>query len=200
MRKKSHLSLAGYIVDVIDKDMITHPLAFRFGSLEPDLVPTFITTKHRIDLTFYKLEKKIKKVLEEYDSSKGLTIGLSKDLGVITHYLADYFTFPHNIEYPGTMTEHIHYEAELKDNFLLFIEHVKEAQIQFQNVVLNSAEEICSFIRKCHDEYIHAVKSIQNDCTYILKICAQVIGAILHLLQQGTSSIETNCDEHFSVV
>ncbi|MGN0204501.1 MAG: zinc dependent phospholipase C family protein [Coprococcus sp.] len=186
MRKKSHLSLAGYIVDVIDKDMIAHPLAFRFGSLEPDLVPTFITTKHRIDLTFYKLEKKIKKVLEEYDSSKGLTIGLSKDLGVITHYLADYFTFPHNIEYPGTMTEHIHYEAELKVNFMLFIEHVKEAQIHFQNVVLNSAEEICNFIRKCHDEYIHAVKSIQNDCNYILKICAQVIGAILHLLQQGT--------------
>lgn len=189
MRKKSHLSLAGYIVDVIDDNMITHPLAFRFGSLEPDLVPTFITTKHRIDLTFYKLEKKIKKVLEEYDSSKGMTIGLSKDLGVITHYLADYFTFPHNIEYSGTMTEHIHYEAELKDNFRMFIEHVKEARIQFQNVVLNSAEEICVFIRKCHEEYIHAVKSIQNDCTYILKICAQVIGAILHLLQQGPGSL-----------
>ena len=50
MRKKSHLSLAGYIVDIVDADMIDHPLAFRFGSLEPDLVPSFITTKHRIDL------------------------------------------------------------------------------------------------------------------------------------------------------
>lgn len=186
MRKKSHLSLAGYIVDVIDDNMIAHPLAFRFGSLEPDLVPTFITTKHRIDLTFYKLEKKIRKVIEEYDSSKGLTIGLSKDLGVITHYLADYFTFPHNIEYPGTMTEHIHYEAELRDSFRLFVKHMKEAQTHFQNVTLNSAEEICAFIRKCHEEYIHAVKSIQNDCTYILQICAQVIGAILQLLQQNS--------------
>ena len=109
MRKKSHLSLAGYIVDIVDADMIDHPLAFRFGSLEPDLVPTFITTKHRIDLTFHKLEKKINKVIDEYDKNKGMTIGLSKDLGIITHYIADYFTFPHIIEYPGTMTEHIHY-------------------------------------------------------------------------------------------
>ena len=91
MRKKSHLSLAGYIVDIVDADMIDHPLAFRFGSLEPDLVPSFITTKHRIDLTFHKLEKKINKVIDEYDKNKGMTIGLSKDLGVITHYIADYF-------------------------------------------------------------------------------------------------------------
>lgn len=73
MRKKSHLSLAGYIVDIVDADMIDHPLAFRFGSLEPDLVPSFITTKHRIDLTFHKLEKKINKVIDEYDKNKGLT-------------------------------------------------------------------------------------------------------------------------------
>ena len=105
MRKKSHLSLAGYIVDVVDADMIDHPLAFRFGSLEPDLVPTFITTKHRIDLTFHKLEKKINKVIDEYDKNKGMTIGLSKDLGIITHYIADYFTVPQNMESPGTMTE-----------------------------------------------------------------------------------------------
>ena len=173
MRKKSHLSLAGYIVDIVDADMIDHPLAFRFGSLEPDLVPSFITTKHRIDLTFHKLEKKINKVIDEYDKNKGMTIGLSKDLGVITHYIADYFTFPHNIEYPGTMTEHIHYEAQLKVDFR-------------EEVNMRSADEICAFIKKCHTEYLHAVKSVENDCRYILQICAQVVGSILHLLQQNS--------------
>ncbi len=160
MRKKSHLSLAGYIVDVVDADMIDHPLAFRFGSLEPDLVPTFITTKHRIDLTFHKLEKKINKVIDEYDKNKGMTIGLSKDLGIITHYIADYFTFPHNIEYPGTMTEHIHYEAQLKVDFREFVQKMKEKHAHFQEVNMQSADEICTFIRKCHEEYLHAVKSV----------------------------------------
>ena len=175
MRKKSHLSLAGYIVDIVDADMIDHPLAFRFGSLEPDLVPSFITTKHRIDLTFHKLEKKINKVIDEYDKNKGMTIGLSKDLGVITHYIADYFTFPHNIEYPGTMTEHIHYEAQLKVDFREFVRKMKETHAHFQEVNMRSADEICAFIKKCHTEYLHAVKSVENDCRYILQICAQVV-------------------------
>ena len=74
MRKKSHLSLAGYIVDIVDADMIDHPLAFRFGSLEPDLVPSFITTKHRIDLTFHKLEKKINKVKDIIEKLKKSSI------------------------------------------------------------------------------------------------------------------------------
>ena len=186
MRKKSHLSLAGYIVDIVDADMIDHPLAFRFGSLEPDLVPSFITTKHRIDLTFHKLEKKINKVIDEYDKNKGMTIGLSKDLGVITHYIAYYFTFPHNIEYPGTMTEHIHYEAQLKVDFREFVRKMKETHAHFQEVNMRSADEICAFIKKCHTEYLHAVKSVENDCRYILQICAQVVGSILHLLQQNS--------------
>jgi hypothetical protein len=185
MRKKSHLSLAGYIMDVVDTDMIEHPMIFRFGSLEPDLVPTFITTKHRIDLTFEKLEKKIVRVIENYDSSKGLTPGLTKDLGVITHYLADYFTFPHNLEYTGTMREHIRYEADLKDNFKLFVEEMKKNHTQFKEVTLRSAEEICVFIKKCHREYIQITHSIQNDCAYILRICAQVISAIFNLLQNN---------------
>lgn len=186
MRKKSHLSVAGYIVDVMNDDMLNHHLAFRFGSLVPDLVPSFITTKHRIDLTFSKLEEKINRVLEEYDSDKGITLGLAKDLGIITHYLADYFTFPHNIEYPGTLAEHIQYEAQLKDDFKAFVTYMREAQVKFQQIALKSAEEICAFIKKCHEEYLQAVKTIQNDCHYILKICAQVIGAILQLLQQNS--------------
>ena len=140
----------------------------------------------RIDLTFHKLEKKINKVIDEYDKNKGMTIGLSKDLGVITHYIADYFTFPHNIEYPGTMTEHIHYEAQLKVDFREFVRKMKETHAHFQEVNMRSADEICAFIKKCHTEYLHAVKSVENDCRYILQICAQVVGSILHLLQQNS--------------
>lgn len=115
-----------------------------------------------------------------------VTIGLSKDLGVITHYIADYFTFPHNIEYPGTMTEHIHYEAQLKVDFREFVRKMKETHAHFQEVNMRSADEICAFIKKCHTEYLHAVKSVENDCRYILQICAQVVGSILHLLQQNS--------------
>ena len=184
MRKKSHVSLAGYITGhEVD---ITHKAAFKFGSLAPDLVPSFITKKHEIDGTFDIVVKKMRKVVDSYEDERGLTMGATKDLGVITHYIADYFTFPHNIEYPGTMTEHIHYEAQLKVDFREFVRKMKETHAHFQEVNMRSADEICAFIKKCHTEYLHAVKSVENDCRYILQICAQVVGSILHLLQQNS--------------
>ena len=154
-KKSTHLSLAGYIVDIVDADMIDHPLAFRFGSLEPDLVPSFITTKHRIDLTFHKLEKKINKVIDEYDKNKGMTIGLSKDLGVITHYIADYFTFPHNIEYPGTANSYAYMSGkarykdydEEKAKLLEEKYSSREKKIDFHVLSVQSVQEIKGIIR-----------------------------------------------------
>ena len=35
-------------------------------------------------------------------------------LGVIIHYIADYFTFPHNDHYPGNVKDHCYYERDLK--------------------------------------------------------------------------------------
>ncbi len=58
------------------------------------------------------------------------------------------FTFPHNIEYPGTMTEHIHYEAQLKVDFREFVRKMKETHAHFQEVNMRSADEICAFIKK----------------------------------------------------
>ena len=33
---------------------------------------------------------------------------------MITHYVSDYFTFPHNANYPGNLKDHCIYEEELK--------------------------------------------------------------------------------------
>ena len=179
MRKKSHLSLAGYIVDIVDADMIDHPLAFRFGSLEPDLVPSFITTKHRIDLTFHKLEKKINKVIDEYDKNKGMTIGLSKDLGVITHYIADYFTYPHNSHYPGNIKDHCHYENHLKHGLRAYI---RSGEAVFGGAgykrSFSTADEMLEYIQEAHDEYMKQPGSVENDCKYITTVCSRVLASM----------------------
>ena len=179
MRKKSHLSLAGYIVDIVDADMIDHPLAFRFGSLEPDLVPSFITTKHRIDLTFHKLEKKINKVIDEYDKNKGMTIGLSKDLGVITHYIADYFTYPHNSHYPGNIKDHCHYENHLKHGLRAYI---RSGEAVFGGAgykrSFSTVDEMLEYIQEAHEEYMKQPGSVENDCKYITTVCSRVLASM----------------------
>ena len=50
MRKKSHISLANHMLNEFRDDaFIAHTYMFQFGSLLPDLVPSFITKKHQMD-------------------------------------------------------------------------------------------------------------------------------------------------------
>ena len=115
MRKKSHLALAYYLMTSEGMETLTtHKKAFYWGSILPDCVPSFITTRHCIDDTFLHVRKELMRLVCSYNPTKGITSSFCRRLGVILHYVADYFTFPHNSFYPGTITDHCRYEEELK--------------------------------------------------------------------------------------
>lgn len=53
MRKKSHISLARYIVNSLDdKELKKHRFSFYIGSVLPDIKPSFIYKRHEINGTF----------------------------------------------------------------------------------------------------------------------------------------------------
>lgn len=53
MRKKSHISLAGQIMDSMELDNVfDYRLPFYVGSIWPDCRPSFVTTPHKFDITF----------------------------------------------------------------------------------------------------------------------------------------------------
>ena len=52
MRKKSHISLARYIVNSLDdKELKKHRFSFYIGSVLPDIKPSFIYKRHEINGT-----------------------------------------------------------------------------------------------------------------------------------------------------
>jgi len=68
MRKKSHISLAKYLVDSMGvQDLQEHKKSFYIGSIIPDLKPSFLTKRHTIEDTFETLINEIK-ALGEPDS------------------------------------------------------------------------------------------------------------------------------------
>ena len=114
MRKKSHISLAGQIMDSMELDNVfDYRLPFYIGSIWPDCRPSFVTTPHKFDITFDDIERKISKFIANYDKDKGMNMRRCAGLGVIIHYIADYFTFPHNDHYPGNVKDHCYYERDL---------------------------------------------------------------------------------------
>jgi hypothetical protein len=190
MRKKSHISLASYLMESVDtEELKNHKKAFYIGSILPDCVPSFVTRRHNIDETFDLLKEEIVKITDDYDVNRGITGYYCRHLGVITHYIADYFTFPHNKIFTGTMREHCSYEKELKFALKSYVNseavqwHVLDRKERFKTV-----DEICNFIREMHAEYLKAIKAIKMDCMYIVKLCQRVVDAILMIFKIGFAS------------
>lgn len=191
MRKKSHISLAKHIVNISDVPSFDkHRKAFYVGSVMPDFKPSFLTKRHEINETFELVEKRICKLTQGYDNPKELSAMYFEKLGEVVHYIADYFTFPHNKEYHGTMAEHCVYEGELKHKLRAYIRDFDEKKLQVwkRNLKLQDLErfqsvaDICDFLKEEHRQYIRrGHHSVEEDCKYIVGICSKVAMAILHV-------------------
>lgn len=180
MRKKSHISLATYLMDNMQvQDLNEHKKAFYIGSILPDLRPSFLTKRHTIDETFGTLIEEIKKITIDYDMNRGIGGYYARHLGVITHYLADYCTFPHNSVFEGTITEHVYYEKELKFSLKEYVHRENVQRDRLPNQPGQTIDDIIHFIIKTHKEYLKALKEVKEDIEYIVYLCFKVVDAIL---------------------
>lgn len=200
MRKKSHISLAKYIVDSLDEqDLVKHKKAFYLGSILPDCKPSFITVKHEMEGTFPKLQRDLEKLLEKQRNDQINLRVFYRNLGEVIHYIADYFTYPHNPHYPGTLRDHCIYEEHLKKGLKEYIESGEaERNRKWINASvsdLNSTEDICRFIRKAHEIYVNLKNSVEGDCRYIVTLCHQVMAAVIRLVkrEENTKILPAAC-------
>ena len=191
MRKKSHISLAKHIVSISDMpNFYKHKKAFYMGSILPDCKPSFLTKRHEINETFAIVEKKIQKLTHGYENPKDLSTMYFEKLGEVIHYIADYFTFPHNKEYQGSMAQHCVYEGELKHRLRAYVRNFDEKRLREwkKNLAIEDLErfksvaDILEFLREEHRNYIRrGHHSVEEDCKYIVGICSKVAMAILHV-------------------
>lgn len=184
MRKKSHISVARYLLQSNGMEYLQqHKKAFYIGSILPDCVPSFITRRHCIEDTIDILQVEIDKITEDYDIEKGVSCYFCRHLGIITHYIADYFTFPHNSIYPGTIKDHCVYEKELKYAMRSYVKSDAAIKARESNGLFQSSEEIIRFITNMHNNYLQMINHIQLDCEYIVSLCHKVVDAILQLFE-----------------
>ena len=92
MRKKSHISLARYIVNDMKIPVMTeHRKAFYLGSILPDCKPSFLTQRHEFDGTFDMVKERIRVLSEDSDLIVENGRVFMRRLGEVIHYIADYF-------------------------------------------------------------------------------------------------------------
>ncbi len=198
MRKKSHISLAGYIVQMANVPSFEkHKKAFYVGNVLPDVKPSFVAKKHEIHETFQRVEKRIYQLTKGYRSFDTLSTMYFVRLGEVNHYIADYFTYPHNKEFSGSMAQHCIYEGELKRRLRAYIKDFDEKKLvawkkrlQLENMDrFQSADDILIFLKEEHNKYIRMEHHfVETDCRYIVDVCSVVTMAILHVGSLTTCS------------
>lgn len=184
MRKKSHICLGRYLVDTAYVLELHHyRKAFLWGSILPDCRPSFVTKKHEFDGTYQDVKRSIRRLTWDYGILRNKRV-YCRDMGEVVHYLADYFTYPHNVGYPGSLKDHCHYENELKHYLKEYISSGKAAKDQTEFYQFYSEEELFAYIEACHRAYVGEVHTVEGDAAYIVTVCSQVVSGIYQILHQ----------------
>lgn len=185
MRKKSHILLARYIADQMDEaqELQNHRKAFCLGSILPDIRPSFLTIKHEFGGTFEELKKKMCDLTVDCELDDRNKRIYWRQLGEVIHYVADYFTFPHNHTFDGTLVEHGKYENDLKHGLKKYI---LTGQAEFhaeQNVKFESIQHLFEFIHNNHSMYLGKERNVTEDIKFIVSICYQAAQGLFELMK-----------------
>lgn len=188
MRKKSHLSLASYLMKSEGMEVLaTHKKAFYWGNILPDCVPSFITRRHTIDETFEYMRKELTLLIEDYNYNQGITGYFCRHLGVLLHYVADFFTYPHNSFYPGTLKDHCSYEKDMKFYMRAYVKTDDAKRCRNMDFDAKTVEDVCHFIRESHAHYAKEQHNVSRDCNIIVSICHRIADFILNLAEHKNS-------------
>jgi len=185
LRKKSHISLARYIVTSLDTQELTkHKKAFYLGSILPDCKPTFLTTKHEFSGTFDKVKEDIKKLTVASEMNISNHRAYWRNVGQVIHYIADYFTFPHNSHYEGSLKDHCVYEEHLKLGLREYIRSGDAKRNIGKFIKFETLDALFQFIKEAHEDYLKFKRSVQEDCKYIVNLTHQVVQSIVYLFEK----------------
>lgn len=180
MMMNTHKALAQEYIKNIDynKTFLINTSNFIWGNLKPDSISKYKFKKHYFDESFDMIVDKILFLSSLSIDDIYLRYSLKKfnqELGVICHFLTDYFCIPHfqrwEFKSPNAMKDHILYENDL-NKFTKTYKAKKEINTDIK------LDKIREYILKLQEDYNGSI-SYQNDILYASHICNTIINLVL---------------------
>ena len=169
--KKSHILLARYLADQMpaNESLQSHRKAFCLGNILSDIQPSFVTKRHEYFGTFDEVQGKIRRLVQ---SGAGYNDRVFwRRSGEVMHYIADYFTFPHNKTFDGTLYQHNTYEKHLKNELKAFVLEGKADVYTEKEIHFETLNQLLQYIKEHHRRYLNCKRNIDDDIHYI-SLCA----------------------------
>lgn len=161
---------------------------FIWGNAKPDFVPKYTFKKHYFNESIDMVLEKIK-YLSLFSSkefySKQVIEKFSEELGVLCHFLCDFFCAPHYYRWefksPNAIKNHVMYENEL----------AKVAKKFIPTVIINETLDlgnIKDFILQLQKQY-DGTLDCNNDLTFSYYVCGSILAMILNSVVENNNII-----------
>ena len=108
MRLAIHYQIGQKVCDELEANgRRVNKILFLFGNFYPDLIHSYLWCKHEYQHSREYIRKKIEKL-------RNRPFLFSFHLGILAHYISDYFCYPHSSVYNKSLFHHIMYELKQK--------------------------------------------------------------------------------------
>lgn len=182
-----HMGFSEAIRKAIEKDLNIKidRLSFMYGNIKPDLRPNLVNIPHYKDSAMEFVQGEIKKLTSySLPKSRKWSKQLSERMGVITHYLSDFFCYAHSEFFQGDLVAHLLYESRLWYYFQRHPKTVKYSRKLLPCDIQSSAENIFNYIEEAHNRYLNIIRdkhSYKWDTVESVRVCSTVCVSILSI-------------------
>ncbi len=187
MLMNSHFLIAKSLLNNIDNNKLffINEKHFIYGNLKPDAVPQYVFKKHYLNESFDTIAQKINYLCSLTIDSLSRYFSVSKfsqELGVICHFLCDFFCVPHSErwEFKHSMKKHMSYEKELS-----IVAKNSNLSIYKGDIITNNSFK--DFFDILYTEYKSKL-DYENDLFFSSYACNSVINYILDNILKNTVS------------
>lgn len=198
----NHLGISMKLKHVIEKNLHIrlNTISFLLGNIKPDISSQYINIPHFKKDAEGFIREEIQSILEskiyEY---KSCPARFSERLGIITHYLSDFFCHAHSEYFTKGMKEHYIYEMQLFIHSIIHTKDITRSGYDMNIVTTHNASSICSYIDELHLKYLGVCKEAHPfmDITFTLQACSSLCISIITACMVGEENFSGTVGEVF---
>lgn len=188
MNDFTHLGIAKAVKQAVEQELPVklNTMGFLYGNVKPDLSPMLYEIPHYKKNSFDFVKQEIKRLMGlRLESSSICSKQFSESLGILTHYLSDYFCYAHSEPYKGSLFSHYIYEMDLSVYCKRHAKKIRMHNYPGGRSVYTDYQALCNYIEKLHCEYMSKKPSFESDIAYALRACTTLSLSILLTYSRG---------------
>lgn len=181
MKSECHITVAEAVLELIQKKhgIFLDRENFIYGNTKPDHSISFFYIRHNIESTFDFVMDDIRTLTGMMANYNVDYEELSFQVGIICHYITDYFSWAHNSCFNGGFRKHVMYERTQEKLTPVFLDFVKEKAGVYEEECCTSIPELIRMILKKHKQYLaEDCRSYMTDFYYAISSCCEVVLSI----------------------